>query len=238
MTLSAEDCLAHLRTLTTEFAQAANDGAANAPVPDCADWTRADLVTHLGEIHRWSAEIVRTGEPQQRAASEVPGDLAAWYAESAAVLLAEFEAADPADKCWHFGGTPKTKAFWFHRQLHETAVHLIDLHGCAGTTPVLDPIVAADGVDEVLGALLPRVTRWHAVPPLAAPLRLRATDTGHEWTVVPGEPPVLGEGAPAATVEATAQDLLTLLWKRGDVTPGLSGDEELARAFLKSPLTP
>ncbi|MEU4670858.1 maleylpyruvate isomerase family mycothiol-dependent enzyme [Amycolatopsis sp. NPDC023774] len=238
MTLSAEDCLAHLRTLTTEFAQAANSGAANASVPDCAGWTRADLVTHLGEIHRWSAEIVRTGEPQQRAAAEVPGDLAAWYAESAAVLLASLEAANPADKCWHFGGTPKTKAFWFHRQLHETAVHLIDLHSGAGTTPVLDPLVAADGVDEVLTALLSRITRWHDVPPLPAPLTLRATDTGHEWTVVPGEPPAVGEGEAVATVEASAQELLMLLWKRGDVTPRVTGDEELARAFLKAPLTP
>ncbi|MEV6897634.1 maleylpyruvate isomerase family mycothiol-dependent enzyme [Amycolatopsis sp. NPDC051372] len=238
MTLSAEDYLAHLRALTTEFAEAANDGEANAPVPDCAGWTRADLVTHLGGIHRWAAEIVRTGEPQQLSAAEVPGDLAAWYAESAAMLLTALEAADPAEKCWHFGGTPKTKAFWFRRQLHETAVHLIDLHGCAATTLVLDPVVAADGVDEVLTALLSRVTRWHAVPPLPEPITLRATDTGDEWTVVPGEPPAVGEGEAAATVEASAQELLTLLWKRGEITPRVTGDEELARAFLKAPLTP
>ncbi|WP_326837726.1 maleylpyruvate isomerase family mycothiol-dependent enzyme [Amycolatopsis rhabdoformis] len=236
--MTPEDHVTYLRALTTQFAEAVRAGEAGEPVPDCAGWTRADLVTHLGGIHRWAAEIVRTGEPQQPADEPAPEDLAAWYAESAALLLAELEAADPADRCWHFGGTPKTKAFWFRRQTHETAVHLLDLHGCAGTTLVLDPLVAADGVDEVFSAMLPRITRWHAAPPLAAPLTLRATDTGHEWTVVPGEPPALGEGEPAATVEASAQELLTLLWKRGAVEPRITGDEELARGFLKAPLTP
>ncbi|MGW4484791.1 maleylpyruvate isomerase family mycothiol-dependent enzyme [Amycolatopsis sp. NPDC004368] len=237
--LPARDYLAHLRELTAAFTDIARSAEAGVAVPDCAGWTWPDLVTHTGNVHRWAAEVVRTGEPQQQAFEDSPaGDLAGWYAESAALLLAALEEADPDERCWHFCGTAKTKLFWFRRQVHETAMHLVDAHSCAGTTPVLDPLVSADGVDEVLGAMLPRITRWHEPPPLAAPLSLRATDTGHEWTLVPGEPPALGDGEPAATVEASAQELLTLLWKRGEVKPRVTGDEELARGFLRAPLTP
>ncbi|WP_432845865.1 maleylpyruvate isomerase family mycothiol-dependent enzyme [Amycolatopsis sp. CA-161197] len=237
--LTARDYLAHLRALTASFTDLARSADVGVAVPACAGWTWPDLVTHTGNVHRWAAEVVRTGEPRKQAFEEpAAGDLAGWYAESAALLLAALGEADPEDRCWHFCGTAKTKLFWFRRQVHETAMHLVDAHACAGTTPVLDPLVSADGIDEVLGAMLPRITRWHAVPPLPVPLTVRATDTGHEWTVVPGEPPVLGEGEAAATVEAPAQDLLTLLWKRGEATPRITGDEELARTFLKSPLTP
>lgn len=237
--LPAGEYLKHLRSLIEDFTETVRAGETGAAVPDCAPWTRRDLVVHLGDIYRWVAAIVRTGEPQERTPSAPgSGELAEWYAESAAELLSALEEADPGDRCWHFGGTPKTKLFWYRRQAHETAVHLIDAYRCVGAVPELDPLLAADGVDEVLGALLSRVTRWHENPPLSAPLTIRATDTGHSWTIVPGEPPAVGEAEPVATVEATAQELLTLLWKRGEITPRVTGDEQVARAFLEAPLTP
>jgi uncharacterized protein (TIGR03083 family) len=229
--------LPHLRALTEAFAAELRAGELDAPVPNCGDWTRADLGTHLGNVHRWAATVVRTGEPQPQEFENPPSaDLAQWYAESAALLLDTLAEADPAARCWHFCGTEKTKAFWFRRQVHETAVHLVDV--TRGTVPDLDPLIAADGVDEVFGAMLPRITRWHAVPSLPAPITLRATDTGHSWTLVPGEPPALGEAEAASTVEAPAQQLLLRLWKRTAAEPRITGDEALAAAFLKAPLTP
>ncbi|NBH12014.1 maleylpyruvate isomerase family mycothiol-dependent enzyme, partial [Amycolatopsis sp. SID8362] len=186
MPFPARDYLPVLRELTGAFTDALRTGDPAAKVPDCGDWTLADLGTHLGNVHRWAATVVTTGEPQSQDFESGPGaDLASWYAESAGLLLDALERATPEDPCWHFGGTEKTKAFWFRRQVHETAVHLAD----SGSQHVLDPAVAADGVDEVLGAMLPRVTRWHAVPELPGPVSLRATDTGDVWTVHPGEPP-------------------------------------------------
>jgi len=229
--------LPQLRALTEAFAAELRAGEPDAAVPACGDWTRADLGTHLGNVHRWAATVVRTGEPQRQAFETTPpADLAQWYAESAELLLDALAEADPAARCWHFGGTEKTKAFWFRRQVHETAVHLAD--AARGPAPELDPLIAADGVDEVFGAMLPRITRWHAVPSLAAPITVRATDTGHSWTLVPGEPPVLGEAEAAATVEAPAQELLLRLWKRPAAEPRITGDEALASAFLRAPLTP
>ncbi|MCR6483349.1 maleylpyruvate isomerase N-terminal domain-containing protein [Amycolatopsis sp. OK19-0408] len=182
---------------------------------------------------RERAPLGRDRRHDRGAPAQGPGaDLASWYAESAELLLDALDAAGPEDRCWHFGGTEKTKAFWYRRQVHETAVHLAD----SGSAHVLDPAVAADGVDEVLGALLPRVTRWHAVPELPGPVTLRATDTGDVWTVHPGEPPVLGPAAGSASVEAPARDLLLRLWKRTGPDPRVDG--AAATALLEAPLTP
>lgn len=232
MPFPARDYLPVLRELTGAFATRLRTGDPAAKVPDCGDWTLADLGTHLGNVHRWAATVVTTGEAQPQNFEDGSGG-AVWYAESAQLLLDALEAADPEDPCWHFGGTEKTKAFWFRRQVHETAVHLAD----SGSDHVLGPAVAADGVDEVLGVMLPRVTRWHAVPRLPGPVSLRATDTGDVWTVHPGEPPALGPAASgAATVEALARDLLLRLWKR--TGPAVRATGEAAEALLAAPLTP
>ncbi|MGW5717460.1 maleylpyruvate isomerase family mycothiol-dependent enzyme [Amycolatopsis sp. NPDC003865] len=235
MPFPAREYLPVLRELTDAFAARLRAGDQAAKVPDCAGWTLADLGTHLGNVHRWAATVVTTGEPQSQDFEQPPGaDLASWYAESAQLLLDALEEAVPEDRCWHFGGTEKTKAFWFRRQVHETAVHLAD----SGSDHVLDPAVAADGVDELLTAWLPRVTRWHPAPSLTAPLALRATDTGDVWTLHPGEPPALGPAAePAATAEATARDLLLHLWKRTATPPAVSGDTAIADQLLKAPFT-
>lgn len=233
MPFPARDYLPVLRDLTGAFARQVGTGDPAAKVPDCGSWTLADLATHLGNVHRWAATVVTTGEPHSQDFATGPGaDLASWYAESAGLLLDALEGATPEDRCWHFGGTEKTKAFWFRRQVHETAVHLAD----SGSDHVLDPAVAADGVDEVLGTLLPRVTRWHAVPRLPGPVSLRATDTGDVWTVHPGEPPALGPAAESASVEAPARDLLLRLWKRTGPDPRTDG--AAAAALLAAPLTP
>ena len=241
MPFEATAYLPHLRELTADFADVLQDADATAPVPCCEDWTLADLGTHLGNVHRWAALIVKTGEVQNQFFEESPGvALPGWYAESAAILLDALAGAEPEDPCWAFGGTAKIKGFWFRRQVQETAVHLIDAHRAAGGDRVLDPAVAADGVDEVLTAMLPRVTRWYSAPPLSAPLSLRATDTGDVWTLHPGEPPALGETVePAATAEATAQELDLLLWKRVPLeTVRITGDASVATGFLSAPMTP
>ncbi|GAA4550191.1 maleylpyruvate isomerase family mycothiol-dependent enzyme [Amycolatopsis samaneae] len=244
--LPPAEYLASLRVLTEDFARVLRTADHTAPVPCCEPWTLTDLGTHLGHVHRWVAKVVEAGEPQpQDFATAAAGDLADWYAESAETLLSALTAARPEDPCWHFGGTPKDMAFWFRRQVQETAVHLVDAHRAAGTAHTPDPAIAADGVDEVLTALLPRITRWTDPPSLSAPLLLRATDTGDSWTVHPGTDgasPALGpETEPAATVEATSADLLFLLWKRralAEVAPRITGAESVATGFLTAKLTP
>lgn len=241
--LTPPEYLSHLRELTGDFAAVLAKGDPVASVPCCGEWTLADLGTHLGNVHRWAATVVESGEAQRQNFETPPdADLPEWYAEGASILLDALARAEPGAPCWHFAGTPRIKAFWFRRQVHETAVHLVDAHRAADGTPVLPPRVAADGVDEVLTAMLPRVTRWYSAPPLPEPLTLRATDTGHEWTLHPADPPALGPATTtAATAAASAQDLLHLLWKRSaltDVTLATTGAAGVAEGFLTAPMTP
>ncbi|OXM47593.1 maleylpyruvate isomerase family mycothiol-dependent enzyme [Amycolatopsis alba] len=247
--MTPDEHLAHLRDLTTRFAQVARTGDHAAPVPCCGDWSLRDLVVHLGNVHRWATEIARTGEPAPQDFAVEPGaDLAAWYAECADGLVEALRGASPEDSSWNFTSAPKIKAFWFRRQVHETAVHLLDAHRAAGTEYTFDPAVAADGVDEVLIGMLPKVKRWHTPPAVTVPVLLKTSDTGHAWLITPpGEDDVPGsrQAEPAETagavVEGPAEGLDLLLWQRvGLAESGLkiTGDVAAAETFLAGPFTP
>jgi uncharacterized protein (TIGR03083 family) len=242
--------LPHLIRQLAEFEHLLRTADLDAPVESCGDWRLRELGVHLGDVHQWATAIVTTGEPSPQKFDSKPGDdLADWYAAKAAELLQALRDADPAARSWHFLGTEKVNAFWYRRQTQEVAVHLFDAARAAGTEAVIDPVIAADGVDEVFTAMMPRVRRWHTPPPLPEPLLLRATDTGHAWLLRPaseaGEIPTAhqaaGEEVSAATAEASAQDLLLLLWKRrtiAEAAPRIIGDESVAHGFLTAPLTP
>ncbi|RSM77489.1 hypothetical protein DL991_20420 [Amycolatopsis sp. WAC 01375] len=247
--MTPDEYLERLRELTTGFARVARTADHAAPVPCCGDWRLRDLVVHLGNVHRWAAGIVRTGDPAQQIFEAEPGaDLAAWYGECADDLIEALREASPQDGAWNFTAAAKTKAFWFRRQVHETAVHLLDAHRAAGTEHTLDPAIAADGVDEVLLGMLPKVKRWHTPPVVTVPLLLKTCDTGHAWLITPpGESDVPGSRTadPAETAEAVvegpAEGLDLLLWQRIEldgVSLEITGDVAAAETFLAGPLTP
>lgn len=247
--MTPDEYLARLRELTTGFAQVARTGDHAAPVPCCGDWLLRDLVVHLGNVHRWAAGIVRTGDRvPQVVEGEPDGDLAVWYGDCADDLIEALRQASPDDGAWNFTAAAKTKAFWFRRQVHETAVHLLDAHRAAGTEYTLDPSIAADGVDEVLFAMLPNVKRRHTPPVVTVPLLLKTSDTGHAWLITPpGEDGIPGSrrAEPAETAEAVvegpAEGLDLLLWQRVGLAGaglGITGDVAAAETFLAGPFTP
>ncbi|RSN26573.1 hypothetical protein DMC63_01680 [Streptomyces sp. WAC 05977] len=247
--MTPDEYLERLRELTSGFAQVAGTGDHAAPVPCCGEWRLRDLVVHLGNVHRWAAGIVRTGDPApQDLDAEPDGDLAPWYRESADELIEALSEAAPHDGAWNFTAAAKTKSFWFRRQVHETAVHLLDAHRAAGTEYTLDPALAADGVDEVLLGMLPKVKRWHTPPAVTVPLLLKTSDTGHAWLITPpGETDVPGSRqadpaeAAGAVVEGPAEELDLLLWQRIELAASgikITGDVEAAETFLAGPMTP
>ncbi|MCU1681206.1 MAG: hypothetical protein JWQ81_1945 [Amycolatopsis sp.] len=247
--LAPEEYLSLLEGLTSRFQHTLRTAELDSPVVSCGDWRLRDLGAHLGDIHRWAARIVITGErPEQAFASDPGPGVADWYADSAAELIEAFRGADPAAPCWHFGGGGKDKAFWFRRQVQETAMHLFDASLAAGAPVRFAPVVAADGVDEVLTVLLPKVQRWHAAPPLPKPLLVRTVDTGHAWLVRPADgdgPPLastVADGENAETsVEAYAEDLLLFMWKRrpaGESGLKTTGEPAVSMDFLGAGLTP
>ena len=69
--------------------------------------------------------------------------------------------------------------------LHETTVHRADAELALGADPSIDPVVAADGIDEFLFNLpSARRPREHlASLPAGASLHLHATDADGEWLI-------------------------------------------------------
>ncbi|MEH3075983.1 MAG: maleylpyruvate isomerase N-terminal domain-containing protein [Quadrisphaera sp.] len=222
-------------------------------VPGCPGWTVADLARHTGGVHRWALSALRT-EPGGSPGGEPPGPqdddaVPAWFAEGADELVAALASTSPAVPCWTFAAAeaPATAAFWARRQVHETALHRWDAASAlsaAGLTAAPDPAtwveddVAADGVAEVAGVMLPRQVRLGRTPALPGALALQS----------PSGRSLLGAAAapqPAAELSGPAPALLLLLWGRttldAELASGrlaLAGSREAAALLLTGALTP
>jgi uncharacterized protein (TIGR03083 family) len=211
------------------------------PVPTCGRWTLADLIQHIGHIHRWAAAMVADLSPTRHSRRKddlpLPSDPTtwpAWLAEAQTFLIPVLRATDPDARMWAWG-PDKHARFWSRRMLHETAVHRVDAELALGIEPRIDPAVAADGVDEFLENL----PRSRALRGNGEQLHLVATDQPDHWTITrqpttftwthrhPGrhgrpDPGSSGhpdpEPAPAATTTVTAHattaDLYLFLWGR------------------------
>jgi uncharacterized protein (TIGR03083 family) len=241
------------------FAEAVGSADLQAPVRACAGWSVRDLVVHLAHTHAWAATIVATGRPADDPDDEPPSgtarEVGAWYLAKAEDLCRVLQAAPPDRPCWNFASADGVAAFWPRRQLHETTIHLVDLETAAARATDVSADVAADGVDEVLTVMLPRMHRRGRPASLSAPVQVLATDTGDRWVVHPSPPDaadlpptvergggdVRGGGA-ADRVEAPADVLYRALWHREPGAAGgaiaIGGDQARVRAFLGSPLTP
>jgi uncharacterized protein (TIGR03083 family) len=162
-----------------------------AEVPTCPGWTVAELARHTGSIHRWATAIVATEAAGRMPFPEVDSPWSSadgwgqWLTAGAAPLLIALRAAGPLTAVWSWG-PGRTSGWWARRMLHETTVHRADAELALGVDdPVVDPVVAADGIDEFLFNL-PSARRPYphlASLPTGASLHLHATDTDGEWVI-------------------------------------------------------
>lgn len=160
-------------------------------VPTCAGWSVGDLARHTGTIHRWAATIVATEAagrvpfPEADCPWESADGWGQWLAAGAAPLLTALRSAGPLTAVWSWG-PGRTSGWWARRVLHETTVHRADVELALGVAdPVIDPVVAADGIDEFLFNL-PSARRPYphlSSLPTGASLHLHATDADGEWIV-------------------------------------------------------
>ncbi|WP_407554251.1 maleylpyruvate isomerase family mycothiol-dependent enzyme [Streptomyces sp. Pv4-95] len=233
------------------LADAAQEAGAGARIPACPEWQMRDLVTHVGQIHRWATEFVTKGIQQPERPVEAPAmddeELVSWLREGHHHLVLALDSA-PADlTAWTFLDAPSPLAFWARRQAHETSVHRVDAQQAAGAslTP-LPSAFAVDGIDELLSGFHSR-DRSRVRTEVPRTLRVRATDkAGAEWTVHLSQAPPRtvrtavdaerGEAGPPAdcTIEGPAEELYLALWNRlpwdtlkitGDDAPALLWQE-------------
>jgi len=223
-------------------------------VPTCPEWTMRQLITHVGRAHRWAAAIVTTRSAVPIPFREVPdgklpenprehGD---WLRTGAAGVIDAVRAAGD-EQVWTHPG-PGPASYWARRMAHETAVHRADGQIALGQRPRIDPVTAADGIDEWLGFLAEPGEDGDR-PALAGlqgkVLHVHVTGEGTgaegvtgEWMIRPGAAGIAvepGHGKGDVAVRGAAGDLLLLLMRRVPPSdPGIDvlGDAALLDALL------
>lgn len=231
------DLLATVPASTAALARAAVEAGLETPVPTCPGWTVERLVDHAGKVLRMVGKVVETGGPVDGRTLPKPpaGPLVVqWFTEMANATVAALSALDPADELWNWAGAPPVAAFWHRRMAHEMVVHGTDAALAAGRSREIDPVLAADGIDELLTVLLPaKVSLGGADVAGIGSLHVHCTDTEGEWLVAPS-----GSGLDVtrthtkgdAALRGPAADLLLRLYNRG--TGGeVAGDPHVVTTF-------
>jgi uncharacterized protein (TIGR03083 family) len=237
--LDAATYIGHLRRESARFREVLAGCGPGVGIPSCPGWDTSDLLFHLARVQGFWATIVRTrpapvdrDAPEPRRAASYDA-LLAHFDESHAALVAELEAADPADVAWTWS-TEQTVGFTIRRQAHEALIHRLDAEQAAGTVTPLDPGLAADGVRETLEVMFGSTPPWGEFHPLSQHVRVDCTDTGDATWVqlgtLTGTDPATGETLdegdirvvddpgvePDAVVAGPAGALDAWLWRRGD----------------------
>jgi uncharacterized protein (TIGR03083 family) len=228
--LSLDDHLGALVRSGAALGDAAAAAGLGAKVPTCPAWDVTKLVLHQGMVHRWAAANLRGERDHDTAASQAEGRAAAslldWYSDGLAALVGALRAtAEDAKAMVFLRDAPPPRRFWARRQAHETTIHSVDaIAARCGRWPTaadvaIDPVLAADGIDELLMGFITRGKgQLHAPEPYR--LLVRTDDTGHAWTLrISDGPVVTTPGAierPEVAFSGPAVQLYLSLWNRAD----------------------
>jgi uncharacterized protein (TIGR03083 family) len=252
--LSPDRYYAEIKASSAVLADIVTEHDPALPVPTCPEWTLRQLAAHLGRTHRWAAEITRTRSAEFISFREVPdgrypserAEQGPWLRAGAGrVIDASREAG--GDAVWAFG-TTRPATFWARRMAHETLVHRVDGQLAVAAEPGIDPVLAADAIDEWLTMLsgpLYQAQGQRADPlPAGAVMHLHATDEGldgaGEWLIRHGADGITveaGHAGGAVAVSGPAASLLLVLVRRrpaSDPAVTVYGDAGLLTGWLAS----
>ena len=245
------DYLAAVAVESVQFRRVVRAGDLAGRVPACQDWNLADLVWHLTEVQDFWGDIVGglLTDPDDVVQVERPADyeLVALFEDRSARLVRVLGERSPDDECWSWHDSGHSVGWVRRRQAHEALIHRVDAEQSAGLAVTLDPVLADDGVDEMLASLIDGpVPEWGVVELDGLTATLRASDARREWGIAfgrfRGTSPVSDRvydldtlhvtdtlDQPDVTISADAAELDLWLWGRVDAA-GLSieGDESLA----------
>jgi uncharacterized protein (TIGR03083 family) len=246
--LSFDDMLTLIDDRSAALRAAAWTAGLTARVPACPNWSVADLVTHLGEVHLLWAAVVSAGpaagppEPSAVGDRKPRGDVLAWLAGATGKLIQALREAGPDRGCWTWwesSGAPMTSGAVARHQVHEAAIHAVDAQQAAGITEVLPALVAADGIAEFLTVELPTNGAWPHDPARI----LLDTGESRAWLLQLGRDGVkvslqADEAVSPAgtTVTASPSDLVLALYRRqGHAAMKVTGDVKAFEWLLEWP---
>ncbi|MGC9155658.1 MAG: maleylpyruvate isomerase family mycothiol-dependent enzyme [Ferrimicrobium sp.] len=219
------------------------------PIPTCPGWTVDDLVNHLAIVlSRMQVRIETNADPEPNTMpSEPPIGMPAyeWLARTYRDLKETLLAHDMDDPAWNWTGENQRVSWYLRRLAHELAIHLVDLDA-ASPTPSrpealgIDPLLAADGLDELVTVFLP--SRARSAPQLVDPPRLLSfiptDEVGRPWSIEldqQGLRAVDPVGSPDATVKGTSIELYLFGWNRPTTGLSITGDTATVQAFSAIP---
>jgi uncharacterized protein (TIGR03083 family) len=204
-----------------DLATAARAAGPDAAVPTCAGWTVADLVGHVGRVHRRTTALVAGAVEAPPRWSELPlppaGELFEWFEDGLGDLEVTLTRTPPDAPALSWAGPPTTAEFWARRMAHETAVHRYDAQAATGAAEPIDPRLATDGIQEFFDVLPLRPGAAARVRGNGESIHFHCLDTDGEWVVrlTPDGIAVAREHAKAdVAVRGHASDLLLLVWGR------------------------
>jgi uncharacterized protein (TIGR03083 family) len=251
--------LAAIERESARFRDLLADADPQARVPSCPDWDAADLLWHHTEVQAFWTHVLRH-RPQPPEDYEEPprpesyAELLTTYERTRTEFIDTLRQADPGEPAWSWH-TDQTVGFTYRRQAHEALIHRVDAEETVGARTDLDPVLASDGVAEVLDTMLGGYPEWATWTPGGQRVRVLLSDTGAETTVELGrfsgtgpesgkvyddptllvlEEPV----TPDVTVRGPAAVVNTWLWRRGDAQAleqqlDIEGDRDVFERFRR-----
>jgi uncharacterized protein (TIGR03083 family) len=195
-------------------------GSTAVPVPTCPDWTVADLATHVAQFCGFWAHVLCEGSGRPKPSFPDPpvGEaIAGWLAEVGPMLVAELRATPAETPVWTWYQPDQTAGFVARRAAHELTIHRYDAQSARGRCDPIDAVVAADGIDELVGTLV--VARDRSGAASGQTLHVHGTDDGvaAEWLVVLGADTIevrRQHGKGDLALRGAASDLELLLYGR------------------------
>jgi uncharacterized protein (TIGR03083 family) len=198
---------------------AARTAGVDTPVPSCPDWAVADLLQHVGRLHRWVTDLIanQPEDPMRAWARPLPEGEAVfdWFAEGVGLLAGALGDAGAATPAWSWTND-HTAGFWARRQANELAVHRYDAQLAAKAPEPVDRDLAVDGIDELF-ELLPFWTGADGVRGSGESIHFHCTDGDGEWLALlqPDGLVVTREHAKGdVAARGTASDLLLFVYGR------------------------
>lgn len=202
-------------------------------VPHCEGWTVEDLARHVWQVYAnvtlyVSSRATSRPEVLPQMPDGDPVELLADQLDDLVAALSECDADTPI-WTWVFNA-PEGASFWARRMAHESAVHRFDAQNAHGIQEPIAAELAADGIDELIDIIVPRVYSRDQVTGPSGTVALHSTD-GDVWHLLleaPGVRRVERIETPQVDATGTCSALLLTLYGRVPTTSvDVTGDVDL-----------